>query len=215
MARNILHFPQALLLELCIPNRQNLIYDQNLWLQMRRNCKGEPHIHATAVALDWCIQEFLYAGERDNLVELALNFDFAHAQDGAIEKNVFAAGELGMEAGAYLEQAGDAATDAHPASRGFCDAAENLEQGTLAGPIAADDAQHLALLYFERDIFESPELLARWSRSAVAPVAGVPALEKAARLAREGFTQRFITSLFHLVVDPVTLSELFDSDNRV
>ena len=53
-----------------------------------------------------------------------------------------------MKAGADFQQAGDAAIDRNPAGGGFGDAAEDLEQGRLAGAIAANDADSVAGLNF-------------------------------------------------------------------
>ena len=57
-------------------------------------------------------------GELDDLVELAADLRRAHAEDGAVEEDVLAAGQLGVEAGADLEQRADAAADADPARVG-------------------------------------------------------------------------------------------------
>ncbi len=104
-----------------------------------------------------------------------------HAQDGAVEVDVFAPGQLGMKAGAHLQQAGDAPLDLDlPAGRGG-DAREDLEQGALAGPVAPDDAQYFALLDGKADIFERPQGFA----VAVA-VVGLPDLEQ-----RVGLAARF------------------------
>ena len=62
--------------------------------------EGQAHVHAAAVALDGGVDELLDAGEVDDLVELAVDLLGAHAQDGAVEVDVLAPGELGVEAGA-------------------------------------------------------------------------------------------------------------------
>ena len=82
-----------------------------------------------------------------------------HAHDGAIHVDVLTAGKLGVEAGADFEEGGDAALilDAAGARRG--DVGEELQEGALAGAVLADDAENLALLYFERDITESPDVI--------------------------------------------------------
>ena len=82
-----------------------------------------------------------------------------HAEDRAVEEDVFAAGQFGVKAGADLEQAGDAAAQHDPPLGRLGDAAQDLEQRALAGAVAADDAQDLALLDLEADILERPEFL--------------------------------------------------------
>ena len=61
------------------------------------------------IALDRRVEEFLDLGEGDDLVELPADLGAAHAEDGAVEIDVLAAGQLGMKAGADFEQARDAA----------------------------------------------------------------------------------------------------------
>jgi len=48
--------------------------------------------------------------------------------------------------------------DADPAFGRFGDAAEDFEQRTLAGPVAADDAEGFALLDLEGNIAQGPEV---------------------------------------------------------
>jgi hypothetical protein len=83
----------------------------------------------------------------------------AHAQNRAVEEDVLAAGQLGVEAGAYLQQRADPAADPAPAAGGLGDAREDLEQGALARAVAADDPHHLAALDLERDVFQRPQVV--------------------------------------------------------
>ena len=64
-----------------------------------------------------------------------------------------------MEAGAHLQQAGDAARAVHAAAGRLGDAREDLEQGALPRAVAADDADHLAALHLEGDVLERPEVV--------------------------------------------------------
>ncbi len=68
---DILHLAQALLLELDVADRQHLVDDQDLRLQVRRDGERQAHVHAAGVALDRRVEEFLDLGEGDDLVELA------------------------------------------------------------------------------------------------------------------------------------------------
>ncbi len=63
------------------------------------------------VALHRRVDELLDLRERDDLVELARDLARAHAQDRAVQEDVLAPGQLGMEAGADLQQAADPAAD--------------------------------------------------------------------------------------------------------
>ena len=76
-----------------------------------------------------------------------------------------------MEAGSDLEQAADAAADPHPAGAGLGDPAQDLEQRALPRAVAPDDADRLAGLDVEVDVFERPEPL-RGSHAATGDAAG-------------------------------------------
>ena len=81
---------------------------------MRGHGEGEAHVHAARVALHRRVQKAADLAELDDLVELALDLGPRHAEDGAVELDVLAAGELGMEAGAHLEQARHPPSDLAP-----------------------------------------------------------------------------------------------------
>ena len=72
-SRDVPHLAEALLLELRVADRQHLVDDENLGLQMRRNGEGEAHVHAARIALHRRVEELLDAGEVDDLVELAVD----------------------------------------------------------------------------------------------------------------------------------------------
>ena len=80
-----------------------------------------------------------------------------HAEDRAVQVDVLAPGQLGVEAGADLEQRADAAGDLGPAGGRLGDARQDLEQRALAGAVAADDPDHLARTDLERDVAQRPD----------------------------------------------------------
>ena len=129
---------------------------------MGRDGEGEAHIHAAGIALDGRVEEFFGFGEGDDLVELAVDFRLVHAEDRAVEIDVFAAGEFGVKAGADFEKRGDAAFHAGEAFGGFGDAAENFEQGRFARAVSADDADDFAALDIKRDVAKGPEIALGW-----------------------------------------------------
>jgi hypothetical protein len=91
-------------------------------------------------------------GEGGDFIEAPGHLRAGQAIDRAIEKNVLAAGELGVEAGAELEEGGDAAVDLERAGGDGERAGDELEQGGFAGAVATDDAGGLAAADFERDV---------------------------------------------------------------
>src|SRR5258708_4882482 len=100
-------------------------------------CDGErePNVHAAGIALDRRIEELLDLGEIDDLVELLVDFVPAHAQDGAVEKDILAASKFWMKAGADFEEAADAAAQVDGSTGGLGDARQNLEQRRFTGPV--------------------------------------------------------------------------------
>ena len=106
-----------LLLEREVADRQHFVEQQDLGLEMRRDRERQAHVHAARIALDRRVDELLDLGEVDDGVELARDLLAAHAEDGAVEEDVLAAGQLAVKAGADFEQRADAAVDARDARR--------------------------------------------------------------------------------------------------
>ena len=99
------------------------------------------------------------SAKRDDLVELARDLRLAHAEDGAVQEDVLAAGEVGMKPGAHLEQRSDAAVNLRFAFRRLGDARQDLQQRRLAGAVAADHADDLARANLVRDALQGPDRL--------------------------------------------------------
>ena len=131
------HLSEALLLEREIADREHLVDNEDVGLEVRRDREREPHVHAARVALDRRVDEPLDLGERDDLVELAPDLVSAHPQNSAVEIDVLAAGELGVKAGADLEQRPHAAVDVRVPGRRLGDSGEDLQQRGLARAVAA------------------------------------------------------------------------------
>ncbi len=117
----------------------------NLRFEMRGDREGKAHVHAGRIAFDWSVEKPVDLGESDDLVKLLPDVLAAHAEDGAVEIDIFTAGQLGMKSGAHFEQTRHASVQGDPALRGLGDTAEYFQQGALAGPVAADDADGLGL----------------------------------------------------------------------
>ena len=64
-----------------------------------------------------------------------------------------------METGTDLQERSDTASSADSAHSRGGDLTEEFEQGGLAGAVLADDAYHVALLDFEVDIAERPDVV--------------------------------------------------------
>ena len=73
--------------------------------------EAEAHVHPGRIGLDRRVDEVLELGELDDLVEAPRDFLLRQPEHDAVDEDVLAAGDLGMEAGAELDQRGDAAVD--------------------------------------------------------------------------------------------------------
>src|SRR5690606_18108863 len=107
-----LHFAHALAAVVGIAHGEHFIDDAALGLQVGGHGEAEAYAHAAAVTLHGGIDVVGDAAEGDDLVHLGVHLGLGHAQDGAVEVDVVAAGELGVEAGSYFQQAAHAALHA-------------------------------------------------------------------------------------------------------
>jgi hypothetical protein len=107
--------------------------------------EGESHPHPARIALDGRAQELLDPGEADDLVEAPAYLPTPHSQDRAHQEDVLPTGQLGVKAGAHVEQGADAATRARLTAARLCYSGEDLEQGGLPCPIRPDDSDRLSL----------------------------------------------------------------------
>jgi len=155
---HITHFPQTFLLKFGITYGEDLIDDEYLRLQMGGDGEGEADIHAAGVAFYRGIEVSFHLGKSDDFIEFLLDFRPGHPQDRSVEIDILPPGKLRVETRAHLQEAGDAALDCDPSRGGFGDAAEDLEEGALAGAVPADDPHGLAALDLEAHVLERPDL---------------------------------------------------------
>jgi len=76
-----------------------------------------------------------HSGKVDDFVELLIDFLARHAEDGGIEIDVLAPGEVGYKAGADLDEGGDAAIDLDRAAGGVLIFASILSRVDLPAPL--------------------------------------------------------------------------------
>ena len=157
-ARNIVHFPNAFFLEGGITYGEDLIHKKYFRIQVRGDGKRQAHIHAAGISLDRCIQKFLHSGKCGNVRETGADFPAGHSQDGAIQVDILAPAEFRVKPRAHFQKAGNTSADADFPFRGIGDLTEDLEEGGFAGAVAPDHADHLASLYFKRDLLQGPEI---------------------------------------------------------
>ena len=67
---HVVHLAEALLLERGVADREHLVDEEDLGLEVRGDGEREAQVHAARVALHRRVDEPLDLGERDDLVEL-------------------------------------------------------------------------------------------------------------------------------------------------
>jgi len=153
------HLAEALLLEGGIADREHLVHHEDIGLEMRGHGEREAHVHAAGVVLHLRIDEPLHLGEVHDLVELRCDLGSPHAEDRAAQEDVLPSRQIRMKPRSHLEQRPHSALEIDLSRRRLDDARQDLEQRALAGPVATDDADDLAVRDVERDVVERPELL--------------------------------------------------------
>ena len=132
-----------LLLERGVADREHLVDQQHLGLDVGHQREAEADEHPRGVVLELHLGELLELGELDHLVEARSRLARREPHHHAVERDVLVRGELGVEADPELDAGRDPAGDPDRPGVGAIDAGEQLEQRALAGAVAADDAEEL------------------------------------------------------------------------
>src|SRR5206468_5994998 len=107
--RDALHFADALLLKLEVAHGEDFVHEEHIGFEVSGHGEGQPHIHAAGVMLGRGVEKSLHSCERDDLAEASSDLCLGHSEDRPTQIDVLATGELGMKAGANLQQAADSA----------------------------------------------------------------------------------------------------------
>ena len=102
--------------EAFVADGEHFVDEQHVRVDVDRDREAEPHVHPGRVGLDRRVDELLQLGELDDLVEAARDLLLRQPEHDAVDEDVLAAGDLGVEAGAELDEGGDAAAH-HELSR--------------------------------------------------------------------------------------------------
>src|SRR5215467_5569174 len=105
---------KALALEVRVADRQHLIDQQDLGIEMHSHGKGQPHIHPRREVLDRCLHEIGELAEFDDRVVVPVDLAPTKAEQSPVQIYVLTTAVLGMKAGTKLQQRRDTATDLNP-----------------------------------------------------------------------------------------------------
>src|SRR5919108_1141004 len=148
----------ALTLKGLVAHGEDLVQQQDVRLDMRRDRETETHVHAGGIRLHRKVDEAFELGERNDLVEPLADLLPLQSVDRAAQEDVLAPGELRMEAGAEFEQGPDPSADGDSARRGREDPGDETKQRRLPGAIPSHETDGLARLDLERDIPNRPDV---------------------------------------------------------
>jgi hypothetical protein len=83
VARDVAHLAEALLLERRVSDREHLVEDEDVRLEVRSDGEREAQVHPAGVALDRRVDEAAHPGELDDLVEAPVDVRAVHPEDRA------------------------------------------------------------------------------------------------------------------------------------
>ncbi len=135
-----------------VADREHLVDEHDVGVGLDHHREREPDHHPRRVVLELEVGEVAQLGEVEHRVEPAPRLAPAEAHHHAVEDDVLARRQLGVEADAELDERRQPAGHADPAGVGAVDARHDLQQRALARAVAADDPEELALVDVERDV---------------------------------------------------------------
>ena len=113
---------EALLLEGGVADREHLVDEQDVGVDLDRDREAEPHAHARRVVLELEVDELLELGEGDDLVEALARLLAREPEHDRVDQHVLARGQLRVEADAELDERRQPAVDRDLALVGRVDA---------------------------------------------------------------------------------------------
>ena len=143
-------------LECYVTNRENLVQQQNIGVEVSGDGEAQSHEHARRILLHWRIERIANFSEFDNARQLGRDLPVAHSHDRAVEKYVFTPGEIRLKTGADLNQRCKSSNDLDLARARRRDARKQLDQRGFSRAVGTHDAQRLAPPYLEADITQGP-----------------------------------------------------------
>jgi hypothetical protein len=159
LALELLDALHALALEGLVTDRQHLVDQQDVRVDVDRHGERQAHGHAARVELHLRVDELLDAGEINDRIEVGFGLPAGEPEDRRVQVDVLAPGQVAVEAGAELQQGGEPAAALDVAGVRGEDPADHREQGALARAVGADEPERLGGLELERHALQRPELL--------------------------------------------------------
>ena len=137
---------KALSLEVLVADREHLVEQEHVRLDVRSDGETESHVHPRRIGPHRQVDEPLELGERDDLVHQLANACAREPVDRPVQEDVLAPGEIGMETRAELEQRRDAPRRLDASRRRLDDPRDETQERRLARAVAADEPDGVARL---------------------------------------------------------------------
>jgi hypothetical protein len=173
---------EALLLKGGVPDREDLVDQDDLGLDLDRDGEGEPDLHTRGVVLQLQVHELLELREGDDLVEAGFGLLPRQAEHDRVDDHVVACGEFRVEPHAELDERRQAAVDRNLATIGLIDAGEAFQESALTASVSPDDPEELSGGNLDADILNRvqnarparPERVQHPFLKRLGPLAGQP-----------------------------------------
>ena len=107
----------ALALERLVADREHLVHEQHVGVDVHGHRERQPDVHAGRVELHLGVDELPIPRKATIVVEARGGLLAGQAQDGRVEVDVLPAGQVGVEPGTELEQRGQPAPVSAPCPR--------------------------------------------------------------------------------------------------
>jgi hypothetical protein len=163
------HVGHALLLEAQVADRDDLVEEQRVGLELRDDAEGQPQAHPVAVGAQRRVLEALELGEldrpRDDLARAARR----HAGGDRGRHRVLAPREDEVEEVAEAEDRGGVGGEQHAPPRRRRQPGGQAQERRLPRAVLPHHADELAAPDRERDVAQRPALLARTQQARQAP----------------------------------------------
>ena len=141
-----------------VADGEDFVDEHHVGVGFDHDREREADHHSRGVVLQFEVDEFPQLGEVQHGVQASPGFAASEAHHDAVELDVLAGGQLGVEADAELDERRQPAGHPDPPGVGAVDAGQHFEQRALARPVTTDDPEELALVHLEVDSAQRLEL---------------------------------------------------------
>ena len=154
-----LHALERLRKEVRVARAENLVDDEDVRLDCRRDRKHQTRHHSGGVGLVRLLEKVSQLRELSDVFSRAFDLSACKTLVGQRCMNVLISRELRMEPRAGFQQRLHLTIDRHDPLARRDVAGDQFQQRALAGAVSADDAKTLAGFQLEIDVAQSPEFM--------------------------------------------------------